>query len=299
MPADSTLRSLRGVEPYTSFDLAGFYDVYPRVETHFQAALDESLRPRGPGLLYDLVGGLGLPPGAEVLDVGCGEGSHTLTLAERFGFTVRGVDPVPRHVELANETLAAATVDRPALGERVSFALGCAERLPIEDGSVDFVWCNDVLIHVADLDRAYAEFRRVLRDGGRALVYQMFGTDRLEPREAQWLFGTMGVVPSSAEPQRTEAAVVSAGLRIDDYVELGPEWGEYAEENGGTAGRQLLRAARLLRAPELFISRFGQAAYDIMLGDCLWHVYRMLGKLSPRVYLLSAAGAPTTGHRRS
>jgi hypothetical protein len=30
-------------------------------------------------------------------------------------------------------------------------------------------------------------------------------------------------------------------------------------------------------------------AYDIMLGDCLWHVNRMIGKLSPRVYLLSIA----------
>jgi hypothetical protein len=28
--------------------------------------------------------------------------------------------------------------------------------------------------------------------------------------------------------------------------------------------------------------------YDIKLADCLWHVYRMIGKLSSRVYLLSA-----------
>lgn len=27
-------------------------------------------------------------------------------------------------------------------------------------------------------------------------------------------------------------------------------------------------------------------AYD--LGDCLWHIYRMIGKLSGRVYMLSA-----------
>jgi hypothetical protein len=33
---------------------------------------------------------------------------------------------------------------------------------------------------VADLVQEFAEFRRVLRDGGRALVYPMFATDRLE-----------------------------------------------------------------------------------------------------------------------
>ncbi len=49
------------------------------------------------------------------------------------------------------------------------------------------------------------------------------------------------------------------------------------------------RRARLLRAPDRFIERFGQAAYDIMLADCLWHVYRMIGKLSGRVYVLSRA----------
>jgi hypothetical protein len=29
----------------------------------------------------------------------------------------------------------------------------------------------------------------------------------------------------------------------------------------------------------------------MMLGDCLWHVYAMIGKLERRVYLLSLDGA--------
>jgi hypothetical protein len=115
----------------------------------------------------------------------------------------------------------------------------------------------------------------------------MFGTDRLEPREAQWLFSTMGVVPSSADPRRTENAIDRAGLRIDECVELGTEWGEYAEENHGAVGRKILYAARLLRDPQRYIARFRSSAYNIMLGDCLWHVYRMIDKLSPRVYVLS------------
>ena len=50
------------------------YDAYPRIEEEFSAALDQSLDPRGPDLLYDLVARLGLAPGAVALDVGCGEG---------------------------------------------------------------------------------------------------------------------------------------------------------------------------------------------------------------------------------
>jgi len=44
-----------------------------------------------------------------------------------------------------------------------------------------------------------------------------------------------------------------------------------------------------LRDPQRYVAEFGQAAYEIMLGDCLWHVYGMIGKLDRRVYVLSRA----------
>ena len=122
----------------------------------------------------------------------------------------------------------------------------------------------------------------MLRPGGRVLVYQMFGTDRLASSEADWLYRVMGVVPSSADPSRTEQAIASAGLRVDECLELSSEWGEYVDENRDSVSRKLLHTARLLRDPQRYVARFGQAAYDIMLGDSLWHIYRMIGKLSPR-----------------
>jgi SAM-dependent methyltransferase len=268
-------------------ELDAFYDAYPRIEAEFQAALDVSLRPRGPEFLYDLLRDLGLPRGANVVDVGCGEGKHTLALAERFGFVVRGIDPVQRHIDLAQEALSVASKRNSELSKLVHFEIGAAEALPLADASVDLVWCRDVLVHVGALDTAYAECRRVLRNNGRVLVYQWFGTDRLEAREAEWLWKTMRVVPASADPQRTEAAIAAVGLRIEKRIELGSEWGERAAEDTGDGSRRLLRAARLLRAPERYVGPFGQAAYDIMLGDSLWHIYRMIGKLSPRVYVLA------------
>src|SRR6266545_4441925 len=134
------------------------YDRYPRIEEEFEKELDASLDPRGPSVLFDFVAGFDLAPGCVAVDVGCGEGMHALSLAERFGFAVTGVDPVPRHVEVAREA---------AGSEGPTFVLGTAESLPIPDASVDLVWCRDVLVHVADLPSVYAEFRRVLRPGGR------------------------------------------------------------------------------------------------------------------------------------
>jgi hypothetical protein len=52
------------------------------------------------------------------------------------------------------------------------------------------------------------------------------------------------------------------------------------------AGAERRGREHLRRDPERYRARFGEAAYEILLGDCLWHVYAMIGKLERRVYLL-------------
>jgi SAM-dependent methyltransferase len=283
------------MESTTSASLDEYYDDYGRIETAFQDALDESLDPRGPDFLYEVVTKLGLPSGANVVDLGCGEGQHSIRLAERFGFSVRGIDPVSRHMELANEALADTAKQKPELGKLVRFELGTAESLPIENASIDLIWCKEALYYF-DLDKAFAECRRVLRAGGHMLIYNMFNGDRLEPREAerQW---TRDVVLANADHKHVEAAIAVAGFQIEECIELKSEGGESAQEERGEPGRRLLHAARLLREPERYIAQFGQTAYDIMLGDCFWHIYRMIGKLSARVYLLKIPGGRSPASR--
>jgi SAM-dependent methyltransferase len=258
------------------------HDAFDRVEDAFNETLDESLDPAGPEVLYEYVAGMKLPAGATAIDVGCGEGEQAMELSRRFGLHVTGIDPVRRCVE-------AARADAQP-GDNVSFDVGAAESLPIASASADLVWCRDVLCLAGDLGLAYREFRRVLKPGGRALIYQMFATSLLEPGEAAFLLPVMGCSLAAMRPESTEAAIDDAGLRIDRCVILGTEWGEYAQEHARYPGRQLLHAARLIRDPDRYMARFGQENYDIKLGDCLWHIYRMIGKLSSRAYMLSAPG---------
>ena len=260
------------------------HDEYDVIEEQFNRELDESLGPSGPDSLFGYVAEMGLPAGAVVVDVGCGEGEYAVELATRFGFHVTGVDPVLRLVQAAQQNAPP--------GCPVAFAAGAAESLPLPSGSADLVWSRDVLCLVEDLDGAYREFRRVLKPGGRALIYQMFTTSLLSPAEASFLLPVMSCWPSAMRPEDTEAAIAEAGLRIDRCTVLGSEWGEYHHERMPARSRHLLHAARLLRDPERYVARFGKQNYDIKLGDCLWHVYRMIGKLSSRIYLLSAPGAP-------
>lgn len=107
----------------------------------------------------------------------------------------------------------------------------------------------------------------------------------------------MGCAEMSMRPEVTEAAISDAGLRVDWCVVVGSQWQEHFQEQTGAPGRDLLHAARLLRDPSRYVSEFGQGNYDIALGDCLWHVYQMIGKLSGRIYLLTAVpGTPGSSH---
>jgi hypothetical protein len=62
--------------------------------------------------------------------------------------------------------------------------------------------------------------------------------------------------------------------------------------SGWSDQRRRRPESRLLRGRDSYIERYGQAAYDMMFGDCLWHVYAMIGKLTRRVYLLSHPPRP-------
>src|SRR5262249_24700464 len=141
----------------------------------------------------------------------------------------------------------------------------------------------------------YAEMARVLRPEGRALVYRTFGTERLASAEAEGLWTTVGGVPTSAVREGADAAVAAAGPPGPRPLRVGGGGGGGAQEETGRAGGRLLHASRLLRDPERYVERFVRWAYEIMLGDCLWHVYGMIGKLEHRVDVLSKPGAEAAG----
>jgi hypothetical protein len=144
-----------------------------------------------------------------------------------------------------------------------------------------------MLYVVADLVAVFAECRRIAKPTCKLIVYQLFSTDALEPREAASFWGGLEAA-KRARAEYFETSAMSAGWAMADMTDLRSESVEWAEERTGKAGRELLAAARLLRDPERYIERFGRAAYDIKLNDALWFVYRMIGKLTQRIYVFNA-----------
>ena len=236
-----------------------------------------SLDPRGPDMLFDLAAELGVGSGSHVLDVGCRYGRYTVLLRERLGCRVTGVEPAPGNLDRLRRTVDPLTA-----------AQAVGEALPFADGTFDLVWARDVLVHVPDLAGAFAEMHRVLRPDGAVLVFHTFATPWLEPGEAARLHETTATHPPSMDVATFDAAVEAGGLRVDRRDVLGSEWRERQEEDAtvGPTSRSMLRLARLLRRPEHYRAMLGDRTYEVEVGNCLWGVYHLIGKLSDEVLVL-------------
>jgi ubiquinone/menaquinone biosynthesis C-methylase UbiE len=250
-----------------------------------QEELDRSLDPRPAESLYDAFAALGVRESDVVLDIGCRDGTHSIELARRFRCEVVAADVIPRHLENARERIA-----KERLEGQIRVVEASIESLPLADGAVDHVWCRDMLNHVR-LREALAECARVLRPGGRMLVYQTFATELLEPREAEQLFSAVAIVPENMSRDYFEELAREAGFAITSVDEIGSEWRERWLETGNhKTVDHLLRAARLRRREGEFVGRYGRARYEAILWGSIWGVYQLLGKLCPTAYVLEKPG---------
>ncbi|HMC03805.1 MAG TPA: class I SAM-dependent methyltransferase [Cellulomonadaceae bacterium] len=124
------------------------------------------------GSFYDSVAAdvaAAAPTAGRVLDVGCGPGHLANRLARDHGLEVTGLDLDPMMLEraCANAEHAVPAERRP------TFVVGGVAALPFPDGSFDLVVSSLSMHHWADATAGLAEIGRVLRPGGRALVWDI------------------------------------------------------------------------------------------------------------------------------
>jgi SAM-dependent methyltransferase len=243
-------------------------------ESALEGELGQSLAPRGRDWLFELFASLGPQPGQVVLDAGARNAEHTTRLVREHGLRGIALDPVPVHVERAREAASGLDIDVVEAG---------LESMPLDDASVDWIWCRDVLAHV-DLERGLAECFRVLKPGGRMLTFVSVATELLAPAEAALL--AEGVAVRNLDAGEIEAAAASAGFSTEQTIRLESEWRERMLEDGEwDASDQLLRLSRLRRREPELVKRFGAMPVNAYVAGRLWPIYHAIGKLAGVVYV--------------
>ncbi len=115
--------------------------------------------------------GAELASGMKVLDLASGTGEPALSLARAVGPQGRVVatDLVPQMLEAARQNAAAQGLNN------IEFHVADAEAMPFSNGEFDRVTCRFGIMFFADIPKAMAEIRRVLKPGGR-VCFAVFGS---------------------------------------------------------------------------------------------------------------------------
>jgi len=116
---------------------------------------------------------LQLDDAGTLLDLACGRGGYGLEVARRTGARLIGVD-------FSAEALRQARHQAALIGRRAEFRLGDLTATGLGAGSVTGVLCVDAVQFADPFEASFAEMRRVLAPGGRAVVT---GWEALDPAD--------------------------------------------------------------------------------------------------------------------
>jgi len=171
---------------------------------------------RGDAATRELIRLAEFKPDMHILDVGCGIGGSTRRLAHETGCRVIGIDLSDEYIDTAERLSQLLDMQ-----DRVSFHACSALELPFEDDSFDGVWSLQMNMNVEDKPGWLRETCRVLRPGGRAVLYEVCAGSNSPPHfPVPWAQDeTMSfLVP----PDEFRDMITTAGFTIQSWSDKTP-----------------------------------------------------------------------------
>ena len=189
-----------------------------------------------------LVAAAGVKPGENVLDVASGRGAVLFPAAQAIGpmGNIVGVD-------LADEMARATTAEASQRGIKARVEVGDAENLGFSDATFHHVLCGFGIMFFPNQDRALAEFRRVLKPGGRVGVSTWRIDQAYEFKPVLSELGASVVEPPGwiTEPDDlyrllTRAGFINVRVEIDSNTFRYADLNEYWRQARGTGFRRAI-----------------------------------------------------------
>src|SRR5881396_348526 len=178
--------------------------------------------------LYDVTEKSGLPEGAVLASLGCGnptaladlhEGEVVLDLGSGGGIDVllsaKRVGPTGKAygLDMTDEMLALARENQRQAGvANVEFLKGEIEHIPLPDGSVDVIISNCVINLSVDKRQVLREAFRVLRPGGRFAVSDVVVRGELPSAVRRSMEAWVGCVAGALEEEEFKALLAEQGF---------------------------------------------------------------------------------------
>jgi ubiquinone/menaquinone biosynthesis C-methylase UbiE len=192
--------------------------------------------------------------GMDVLDFGCGSGALSVMACEAGAKSVAGVDLNAALIEQAKGLCASRDLKTPAR----FIVASDSKKIDLPDGTIDVILCFDVLEHILDYQDVIAEWRRVLRAGGRVFIWWV-----------PWLnpYGhhIESLVPLPwAHVFFSDRVLIDTCARIYDLQEFKPRWWDL-DERGAKKPNKWRRLERLPDLNRLTIARFENICRDVGL----------------------------------
>jgi SAM-dependent methyltransferase len=164
---------------------------------------------RGDIATKELIGLSGFTPDMHILDVGCGVGGSTRRLSYETGCRVTGIDLSDQYIEAAERLTQLL-----AMQDRVRFQAASALALPFADNSFDGAWSIQMNMNVEDKLSWLKELYRVLKPGGRAVLYEVCGSKNT-PVHFPVPWAQDSSMSYLVTPDSFRDAITSAGFAIE------------------------------------------------------------------------------------
>ena len=163
-----------------------------------------------------------------ILDVACGTGDSTISIARA---AAEGSEVIGADISEGMMALVKGKAEKAGVGGRISLQVADGEALPYGEGAFDRVTCAFGIRNFEHKERGLAEFRRVLKPGGKAVILELSVPQNLLVRWAYDLYflhvlpGIGGAVSGNRAAYRYLPASVHNFPSPSDFCEMMTEAG--------------------------------------------------------------------------